>query len=144
MTELSPIMQDIRTKMAAWIAEALSPEEQEELSKWAVMPTEAISEEPVDKWAAVFGHIAEAMGVTAPLSYTQRNILHETTNEICELLDKCEKKSWVEIDMVRHHVMNTVGTQFATKFRGYAEHISSVTEKAVTAIVKVYYGEEVP
>ncbi len=139
MSELSPIMQGIRAKMAVWIAEALSPAEQDELSKWAVMPTEAISEEPIDKWSAVFGHIAEAMGVTAPLSYTQRNILHETTNEVCEFLDK--EVPLIDVYWIYNAVMNAVGTQFTEKFRGYSQHIIDVTNTAVDAIIETYFKE---
>lgn len=139
--EFSPLMQGIREKMAVWVAESLSPEERKELEKWAVTPmAKAIPKEPVDKWSAVFGHIAEAMGVTAPLSYSQRNTLHDATNEICETLDN--EKPLVDTYWIYQTVMNAVGTQFTQKFRGYSQHIIDVTNKCVAEIVETYYREE--
>lgn len=140
--KLSPIMQVVSMKLAAWIAQDLTSEEREELSKWAVAPmAEVISEKPIDKWSAVFGHIADAMGVIEPLSYTQRDILHEVTNSVCVILDKCEKYTRVEVDKVSRLVMNAIGTQFPVKFRGYAEHIIEATDKAVDGIVETYFKE---
>lgn len=133
--DISPAMKSVREKAAAFYL-SLTDEERAAADEWAVIPK---TEEPPDKWTQVFMHIADAMGLTAPWTISQRNIAHAATNEICEFLDK--EQPLIDTYWIYHTVMNAVGTQFTEKFRGYSQHIIDVTNKAVTAIVETYFRE---